>query len=319
MIPERGIPMPGRGPKFARKLGRKLRLPAAYLRSWRAARGSRDLFAGIERFCLFIGYPRSGHSLVGSLLDAHPEMIIAHELHVLRYLRYGFGRDQIFALLLERSRAHAEAGRSATGYSYAVPNQWQGRFRHLRVIGDKRGGTSIRKLSARPQLLARLRQRIGLPLRLVHVVRNPYDNVATIYRRGRSRDLAESIDHYFRMVAGVERLRAGLPPGEILDVRHDDLLDDPARELVRLCGFLGVEAPPHARRDRLAGRAARARGQGDRARPLPGGLPLRALKALESGPWQPPIDRPRRDGKPCVRRGGPRPGSRSSPWPSSPG
>ena len=29
----------------------------------------------LETLCLFIGYPRSGHSLVVSLLDAHPEMI----------------------------------------------------------------------------------------------------------------------------------------------------------------------------------------------------------------------------------------------------
>jgi hypothetical protein len=241
--------MPGRGQKVARKLGRKLRLPAAYVRSWRAARAERDAFADLERSCLFVGYPRSGHSLVGSLLDAHAELIVAHELHMLRYLRYGFSREQIFALLLERSRAQTEAGRSATGYSYVVPNQWQGRFRRLRVIGDKRGGTSIRNLTSRPHLLPRLRARIGLPLRFVHVVRNPFDNVATIWRRSRSRDLVSSIDHYFQMVAGVERTHAQLAPAEILDVRHEDLLDDPSRELLRLCAFLGVEAPADWLRD----------------------------------------------------------------------
>jgi hypothetical protein len=130
-----------------------------------------------------------------------------------------------------------------------VPNQWQGRFRRLRVIGDKRGGTSIRKLTSRPHLLARLRERIGLPLRFVHVVRNPFDNVATIHRRGRSRDLARSIDHYLGMVSGVERLLAGLAPGESLDVRHDELLVDPRRELGRLAAFLGVDAPDDWLRD----------------------------------------------------------------------
>jgi hypothetical protein len=249
MIRRGGSVMPGRGPRLARKLGRKLRLPAAYLRSRRAARAEQAAFADLERFCLFVGYPRSGHSLVGSLLDAHPELIVAHELHVLRYLRYGFSREQIFALLLERSREQAQAGRAATGYSYVVPNQWQGRFRRLRVIGDKRGGTSIRKLTSRPHLLPRLRERIGLPLRFVHVVRNPFDNVATIWRRGRSRDLGASIDHYVHMVAGVERLRAQLDPAEVLDVRHEDLLDDPSRELRRLCAFLGVEPPADWLRD----------------------------------------------------------------------
>jgi hypothetical protein len=231
-----------RAEKLSRNVRRKLRLPAAWWRSRQAARRERDCFADLETFCLFVGYPRSGHSVVGSLLDAHPEMVIAHELHVLRYLRYGFGREQIFSLLLERSREQAAAGREFTGYSYAVPGQWQGRFRRLRVIGDKRGGTTIRKLAVRPQLLGRLRRVVRLPLRVIHVVRNPFDNVATISRRS-SRSLAESLDHYLGMVEGVARLRAQLPPGELLDVRHEDLLADPRRELRRMTAFLGVEAP----------------------------------------------------------------------------
>jgi phage terminase large subunit-like protein len=44
----------------------------------------RNRFHDVGVFCIFIGYPRSGHSLVGSLLNAHPEVIISHELDVLR-------------------------------------------------------------------------------------------------------------------------------------------------------------------------------------------------------------------------------------------
>ncbi len=228
--------------KLGRKWLRKARLPAAWLRSRELARAQRDDFAALERFVLFIGYPRSGHSLVGSLLDAHPEAVVAHELHVLRYLRYGFSREQIFALLLERSAQQASAGRAATGYDYEVPGQWQGRFERLRVIGDKRGGTTIRKLSSRPQLLPKLERVVGLPLHYVHVVRNPWDNIATIFRRGESRDLAEATEHYFRMVHGVQRLRARVPAASVLDVHHERLLEDARSELVRLCGFLGLAA-----------------------------------------------------------------------------
>jgi hypothetical protein len=32
----------------------------------------RASFAHVESFCMFIGYPRSGHTLIGSILDAHP-------------------------------------------------------------------------------------------------------------------------------------------------------------------------------------------------------------------------------------------------------
>ena len=38
----------------------------------------------MHAFCLFVGYSRSGHSLVGALLDAHPEITIAHQVNGLK-------------------------------------------------------------------------------------------------------------------------------------------------------------------------------------------------------------------------------------------
>lgn len=52
----------------------------------REAERQSALFDGLETYCMFIGYPYSGHSLVGSLLDAHESMAISHELHALKFL-----------------------------------------------------------------------------------------------------------------------------------------------------------------------------------------------------------------------------------------
>lgn len=233
-----------RAKKLLRRGGHWLGLAPEWIHSRRIARHERGRFGEIERFALFVGYPRSGHSLVGSLLDAHPDVAIAHELHVLRYVKYGFSREQIFAMLLENSRSLAARGRKATGYSYEVPGQWQGRTRRLVVIGDKRGGTTIRKLRSRPWLLPRLERRIGLPLRFVHVLRNPFDNVATLFRRGGSRTLDGSIAHYFGMVEGLASLRARVRAGAVLDLRHEDLVADPVAALGRLARFLEVTPEP---------------------------------------------------------------------------
>ena len=126
-----------------------------WLRSARYAPYRKDL-EGIERYCMFIGYPRSGHSLVGSLLDAHPDIIIAHELDALRYVELGLTRDQIYSLILERSRQFTESGRVWSEYQYAVPNQSNGKYRELKVIGDKKGGITSLKLNENPMLLSRL-------------------------------------------------------------------------------------------------------------------------------------------------------------------
>jgi len=194
---------------------------------------------------MFLGYPRSGHSLVGSLLDAHPHAIIAHELHALRYIRYQFSRDQLFWLLLENSREFTRNGRVWTGYSYRVPGQWQGQFSELRVIGDKRGGTSVREFRRRPWLLEELRRRVALPLRFIHVVRNPYDNVATIHAKNdQGRPLEYALQHYLGMTRGILELKRHLSENEILDLRHEDLIADPESKLETLCRFLGLAPDP---------------------------------------------------------------------------
>ena len=137
-------------------------------------------YAHLRYYCMFIGYPRSGHSIVGSMLDAHPNMVVAQELDALRCLSAGMDRQLIFHFLLENARRFTEQGRKWNDYSYGVPNQWQGRFDRLEVIGDKKGGRSSTHLLRQPEALDQLRRVVGLPLRLVHVVRNPFDNIATL-------------------------------------------------------------------------------------------------------------------------------------------
>ena len=211
----------------------------------RAAHGlaaDADLFAGVERFVLFIGYPRSGHSLVGSLLDAHPDAAIAHERDVLELMRNGFSREQVFWLLLERAREFTAAGRAWTGYTYAVPNQWNGRFRNLRVLGDKKGGNTARQLIAEPHLLHCCEAFTALPHRYVHVTRNPFDNIATIAKRSVV-PLETAAERYMALVGAVAKARADYGPAEWIDLRQEDLIADPRAFLTRLTGFVGLDAP----------------------------------------------------------------------------
>lgn len=218
---------------------RRLKQTWQYAAAYLASRRARDTFDHVRAFCLFIGIPRSGHSLVGSLIDAHPNAIIAHEFNVLRYIRRGFSRAQIYSALVRNSRRFAAVGRRWTGYSYTVPNQWQGRFTTLEVIGDKKGGSTTKQLRADPHLLERLEGTVGVPLRVVHVIRNPYDNISTIARRSR-RALQDAVAYYFGLCTVNAGLRDHLGPGGICDVRSESLVADPPGELRRLCEFLGL-------------------------------------------------------------------------------
>jgi sulfotransferase family protein len=200
----------------------------------------RHLFDDLECFCLFVGSGRSGHSLVGSLLDAHPEVIIAHQLNVLHLVHGEFNRWQIFHLLLANSEHYAEHERKETGYVYTVPNQWQGRFHDLRVIGDKSGAASENKLSRNPWLFERLRERVELPVKLIHSIRNPWDNISTVSKRV-GMDLPAAVDRYFGRCDTVANLLERVPASDVLHVRHEELVADPTSALRALCSFVGVD------------------------------------------------------------------------------
>lgn len=225
-------------------------LPISFVRSWAAGRKLRDQFEEVETYCMFIGYPRSGHSLAGSLLDAHPQAVISHELDALRYFRTGFSRDQVFALILENERRYAAEGRRWGAYDYEVPHQWQGRFERLRVIGDKKGGRSTRRMMTSPRLAERVRRSVGVPVRYVHVTRNPYDNIATMLAKKREgATLAATIEEYFMLCAGVAETKSAAGHEAVLDLRHESLIADPDATLGRLCSFLGLVADDAYRRD----------------------------------------------------------------------
>lgn len=224
-----------------------LGLAGSYLASAIQSRSDPQVFDGVNAFCLFIGYPHSGHSLVGALLDAHPNIIIAHELGVLKHVFAGFGKAQLYYLLLENSRRFAASGRLWNGYSYIVPEQWQGKFTRLSVLGDKKGHGTTAWLGWVPSLLGRLRKKVGVPVKLIHVIRNPYDNIATIFTRKHRRDpnatLSSRAQLYFSLCATVSRVRGEAGPAEWHEMRHESFVRDPRSHLEQIASFLGVDAP----------------------------------------------------------------------------
>jgi hypothetical protein len=214
-----------------------------FLRSAASAILNRRDFADVERYCFFVGYARSGHSVVATLLNAHPEMVISNELHALRFVQHGFRRNQVFALIVARDHAFEASGRQWTGYDYSVPNQSQGMFTQLRVIGDKKGGASTRYMAEHPGLLDRLRRVMGVPIRVIHVTRNPFDNIARMTMNSRF-DLRNTIARYGRLCDSVSTIRRQLAGDELLDMRHEEFFSSPSDTLASMCKFLGLDADP---------------------------------------------------------------------------
>lgn len=213
----------------------------ATIAGWR----ERRVYDDVHAFCGFLGYARSGHTLLAALLDAHPDAVISNELDAFALLRHGFPRLALFHMIRENARAFRARGAEWTGYSYDVPGGWQGRHRTLRVIGDKKAALSTRRLHNRKWLLQHARDVVGVPLRLIHVVRDPYDHVGARIRHKKGDWSPERVmAQLFSIYDAVDDIRERALPGEVLDLRHEDLVDDPRRELERCREFLGLAPEP---------------------------------------------------------------------------
>jgi Sulfotransferase domain len=203
----------------------------------------RGTFRAVECFLFFLGYNRSGSTLVGSLLNAHPEMVVAHESDFMRYVRPGISRNALFAMLLLRDRQFAAVDRRFHGYAYSLPDSYQGRFTRLRVIGDKHAGRATRSLHDDPDLLEHLRTRVGVPLRIIHLVRNPFDNIASI-AQNRGRPLSFAIRVYQTLGDWVDLITPQLDSAELFEIRYERIIADPVESLHDICRFIGVDATP---------------------------------------------------------------------------
>ena len=99
----------------------------------------------MKTILFFIGYSRSRHTLLGSLLDAHPHMVIADE--TMAFSRWSSKHDiwmnssmyAYYDTLFNSSQLNVRKGRrsrifqgsvanTSSGFRYYVPNQWQGTF-----------------------------------------------------------------------------------------------------------------------------------------------------------------------------------------------
>ena len=88
-----------------------------------------ERFAATDVLCVFIGHVKSGGSLLGAMLDAHPDALVSDEVGVLKYLEAGFSREQIFHLIEKGSRREAvKDSDSEKGSLLLVRNERGSRF-----------------------------------------------------------------------------------------------------------------------------------------------------------------------------------------------
>ena len=224
----------------------------------------------IKTFVFFLGHPRSGHSIVASLMDSHPHMVISHEADLFTRLSsgaLGTSKREIVNALWRNSRKSKMTGKRAEstggkGYTLFVDGLYQGTYiDYIDVIGDKKAGTTTEMLAKYPDKWSYVYNELNSVTenwKVIHVIRNPYDNIATILlyliaRKNNFGDFKQSnqshkieydtvkqkIGLYFSHYQAITDARKTYNL-DIIEVHNKDLVSDPRGTLLKLCNDLGV-------------------------------------------------------------------------------
>ncbi|MEM9251549.1 MAG: hypothetical protein AAGB29_04285 [Planctomycetota bacterium] len=272
-------------------------------------------FDRVQTFGFFVSPARSGHSVIGQLLSAHPDIIFSDELGVVTKIDEGYSADQVFALIRAQDLHLQNRGRAKSGYDYRVDGAWQNvTDKHPVAIGDAKGARASAMLAADPAFADKIRSCVGVPIRAIVHLRDPFDIVGSRVKR-RGRKLDDAIFGMRGVHDSVVAALATLREEERLIQYHEDVIADPVTAFERMFAFLGVEpndqavqacagklwARPHAARkatDWPEDAVARLRGLIDES-PILGRYADPPVTDLSGAPVAPagptPAGRPRED------------------------
>ena len=222
----------------------------------------------VKTFLFFIGYARSGHSIIASLLDAHPNIVMAHEYSLFsqwtRQPALHSNKSWLFSILFTNSKHNSESGMRKRnmikkGYSLTVPGWWQGKYdNRIYVIGDKAGGMTAKVYRRSPTSFIstyhELQKTVNIPIAVIHVLRNPYDNIATMllynmhvkqrvnatHKYINDTALSQHIISYFKQVKGVMDMIKKVPLN-VIEIHNTDMISNPKGTMRRICSHLQIE------------------------------------------------------------------------------
>ena len=253
------------------------------LSDYRVPVPGKSYFEKLHTMVLVSIFPRSGSTLLGYLLTAHRNMVIANEptnyreklysevppMALMNYIlytdkmRFEEARkvqstekpEKVSTLDNSVKRAYNKQDR----YIF-VPNQWQARCELLQVIGIKNSLPLAKRLSEEGimKFKAQLRK-VGIKsLKFISTVRNPYDMISTdvMYRarNPRTSSLTEEQKHnlitkkmknrFANLCEITEKIIESSKAEDVFMHKHEDMVASPAKQLTKLCEFLKVPAFP---------------------------------------------------------------------------
>ena len=136
---------------------------------------------GVKYFAVFIGFGRGGTTLVGALLDGHPNIVLATDYQLFikwpQWRRYHQETANLYTALYRYSIQYAKFFRNykTKGYTFDLPGGFNGRYNNsIAVIGEKEAGTATTLYMTEHQqwvqTLKELQETVKVSIKAVQVI-----------------------------------------------------------------------------------------------------------------------------------------------------
>ena len=196
----------------------------------------------VSDLLLFVGHAHSGHSIVGSILDCHQDIVLANEVNIVKAVRlHKLTAIQIEAVLLHEAKSTQEKWLNSA-YQYDINSSHQGQIpSHPKIIGDKKAGGTTRIFCNDPWVLDYLLSCYGSRLKVMFVKRNPLDVVAA-YSYYMQQPVSQfHVDRYIENLMTVRSIEKQLNKNQFLQVNQDSFIKNPLEQIKLIFKFLSCD------------------------------------------------------------------------------
>ena len=139
-----------------------------------------NVINGVKYFAIFVGFGRGGTTLVGALLDGHPNIVLGTDYQLFikwpQERRYHQDAANLYTALYRYSVVYAEYFRKnkAKGYSFDLKGGFNGRYKNsISVIGEKEAGSAtilyMNEYQQWMQTIKELQETVKVPIKAVQV------------------------------------------------------------------------------------------------------------------------------------------------------
>lgn len=210
------------------------------------------------KYLFFVGYPRSGSTLLGQIINSHPNCLISNEFRALdSIIKHTHNIDDVMSAAAEDARILFEVG--LENYKNYNIDKFQGKWksadfiynnplfnkRDIKLIGDKKAGSTTRLyISHKNEFLKFLKSNPDI---IFIKIERDIESTCKSYVKSHpheAKDLASARDKILYLDNKSNEFLDNINDQNKYIIKYESLVNDPRLEIHQLFSFLNLDTEP---------------------------------------------------------------------------